>query len=1211
MADNLIFPMGFDLEKAVETAIKDWDGKYADKLEKAIQKRALGVKLRFDTKAFDNLDDVKRRLAELKITPLTPENKQAIQDLTRELKGLAKLMEKISSFKGVELPELQMAKAAKLRKDAELANEKLRLSQERVRQAEERLILSQQRAEQQAHRTGSAFNTQSGYLNRLIKRMAVYASFSYAGNFLTSVREVTAEFELQRVSLGAIIQDQIRANQLFSEIKSFALKSPVKILDLTKYTKQLAAYKIGVDELFETTKRLTDISVGLGVSMERIVLFYGQVRAKGWLTAQDLKQATEAGIPLTEELAKKLSAVNGELVTAGQVMDMISKRQISFEQVKEVFDDMTSAGGIFYNMQEKQGNTLYGMWAKLGDAASVMYEEIGNTGSVNSAMKATIQLLTDLMRNWQTVAQSMVSAGVALAGVALYKNIVKRGEAAAQNTVTKAIKARVNAQRELTVQTKIGTAADKAAAEAALKKARADEKAAIAAQKSAKWGSKFKSGLLSIGKSLASGALWSAAIAGVMALGNAIFGVSSKIDKVNEKLSDAMGEAHRLIRSNTDNFIRLAERVAGASVIDGSRDQKEALEELQRTFGNMIPQEELTIENLKRLRSGAENASEAYKTLTKSIESYIVQLQKQQAEEGIKNIYGPDLKNWKSNLTDNFIKEGLGLAEAEQFFGELDKILAEGTEKGAERYEGMAEKLEKVKKGERSEEYFMFELRGLVVKDALEQTLGDNKEMIDKMWDSLMKDKGRLRQETWMQKYIKDMLAETDSLTGVARAFDKISDSAKKLDEMKKRIKDFNDELIIYADTEEEVAKKTINLPEVLKDLGDTLNKAGIKVKVPIITTIIPEGGDKEFIEEQTRINQNIINLIHEIRDNEEIKEAFKEAGVEIKNEWFNVVEELNNGFAASNIDFSAIFTSLKNVSAPELKIRLSELQKMYQDFVPSNETVRQLKTKMFEISTSIEGLKMKDLKMYLWDGSGEIKKHLKDTKEQIEQHEKNVYMLQKTAARQLLTQGFVDAALLGEIEKSTRLIKALKEYYKFAEEYDPGELDKGRGTKSDPRLQNLKEEISLVQKLYNEYKQLEKQEGASKASADMRKMAGGTLDIFKEKYNIDLPTDAKDLTAALEILYAKMAQLPKKVFPALDKDLKELRWTIEKVNIDESQKQIESELKRLADRISRTKTAKEFYEKILSQTGDVELAANVAIHVYGCLLYTSPSPRA
>lgn len=162
----------------------------------------------------------------------------------------------------------------------------------------------------------SSYHNQTTYLSRLIQRMAAYAGVSYVSGFLTHVREVTAEFELQRISLGAIIQDKARANQLFEEIKTFALKSPVKILDLTKYTKQLAAYKIGVDELFDTTKRLTDISVGLGVSMDRIVLMYGQIRATGYLRASEVRQATEAGIPLVEELANKLSKANGESVAS-------------------------------------------------------------------------------------------------------------------------------------------------------------------------------------------------------------------------------------------------------------------------------------------------------------------------------------------------------------------------------------------------------------------------------------------------------------------------------------------------------------------------------------------------------------------------------------------------------------------------------------------------------------------------------------------------------------------------------------------------------------------------------------------------------------------------------------------------------------------------------------------------------------------------------
>lgn len=168
MADNLIFPIGFDLEKAVNEASKEWDSKYAGKLEKMLAKRPISVKLGFNTAKLDDLDDVRRRLAELKIEPITPENRAALKELVRELKELARIMEKVSNLRGIELPELQAAKAAKMRKEIEQADEKLRLSQERVRQAQERLTLSPKRAEQQAYKTRDAYHSQDGYISRHI-----------------------------------------------------------------------------------------------------------------------------------------------------------------------------------------------------------------------------------------------------------------------------------------------------------------------------------------------------------------------------------------------------------------------------------------------------------------------------------------------------------------------------------------------------------------------------------------------------------------------------------------------------------------------------------------------------------------------------------------------------------------------------------------------------------------------------------------------------------------------------------------------------------------------------------------------------------------------------------------------------------------------------------------------------------------------------------
>ena len=417
MADNLIFHIGFDLEKAVNDAGQDWSKKYAKKLEDLMAKRP--VRVRFD---FEKLEDVKTRLAQLKIEPVTPETKSAIKELARELQTLAKALEAVQKYSAARGGATADAvRASKIQLNAEKARSQAALTAQRAARAEANLAQARLRDARAAnvgtaatHAANKAYHEQAGYLQRLAQRMAAYWSVRQVGNFLTSVREVTAQFELQRVSLGAIIQDQNRANQLFAEIKSFALTSPLKILDLTKYTKQVAAYGFETEKLFDTTKMLADISVGLGVDMSRLTLFLGQVFATGYLRASEVRQATEAGIPLVDKLAKKLEELNGRAYTAAEVMDMISKRAISYEMVEQVFKDMTSAGGEFYNMQVKQSQTLFGMWSKLGDAAAIMYDQIGNTSSINAGMKFAIRSIESMMRNWKTTARVLDSVAVAM-----------------------------------------------------------------------------------------------------------------------------------------------------------------------------------------------------------------------------------------------------------------------------------------------------------------------------------------------------------------------------------------------------------------------------------------------------------------------------------------------------------------------------------------------------------------------------------------------------------------------------------------------------------------------------------------------------------------------------------------------------------------------------------------------------------------------------
>ncbi len=336
--------------------------------------------------------------------------------LNKEAKSIADITAKLQiQQQRLQSANIGSAKFNKIAEEVKRLTQELDKANKKMRELTGQTQSSAATQSAAVRQVSQEFQAQDGYVSRLLKRMAVYAGYSMATNFLTSIREVTAQFELQRISLGAIIQDQQKANQIFAEIKSFALTSPLKVLDLTKYAKQVAAYGFEADRIFDVTKRLADISVGLGVDMGRLTLAVSQIRAATVLKSSELRQLTETGLPILDLLSKKLTETQGKLVSAADVMDLISKRAISYEMVEEILYDLTDAGGMFYNMQVKQSQTLFGMWSKLGDAAAIMYDQIGNTSTVNAGMKTTMGLLESMMRNWKTTARVLDTVSVALA----------------------------------------------------------------------------------------------------------------------------------------------------------------------------------------------------------------------------------------------------------------------------------------------------------------------------------------------------------------------------------------------------------------------------------------------------------------------------------------------------------------------------------------------------------------------------------------------------------------------------------------------------------------------------------------------------------------------------------------------------------------------------------------------------------------------------
>ena len=318
--------------------------------------------------------------------------------------------------------DLRAAKAAAIQTKAEAsaaaARELARQRAARAAKAELDLANARERSANAARRHMTATLNMNGAMNSQLsivgqlrnEFLGLYPIYA-AQNFLRAVVDIGGELENQKIAMASILQDEGKATTIFNQIKKLAVASPFGVMDLNQYAKQLSAYSIPYNELYDTMKRLADISAGVGVDMGRIILAFGQIKAAKFLKGTELRQLTEANIPMVDKLAERFSKLEGRIVSAGEVLDMISKKKVTFEDVKDVLWELTDDGGMFHNMQEVLSESVKSKWKNLADAIDIMLGDIAE--SMGSTLKWTAESLTTLAQNWKEVVPFITAATAA------------------------------------------------------------------------------------------------------------------------------------------------------------------------------------------------------------------------------------------------------------------------------------------------------------------------------------------------------------------------------------------------------------------------------------------------------------------------------------------------------------------------------------------------------------------------------------------------------------------------------------------------------------------------------------------------------------------------------------------------------------------------------------------------------------------------------
>ena len=219
--------------------------------------------------------------------------------------------------------------------------------------------------------------------------LAGYFTFNFAGNMVKQIAQVRGEFQQLEVAFETMLGNKERSDALMAEVVQLASTTPFELQEVASGAKSLLAFGIEAEEIIPTLKSLGDVSAGLSVPIERLILNFGQIKTQAKLTGKELRDFNVAGVPIIAELAKNLGK------SEQAIQDMVSAGNIGFQEVADAFKSMSSEGGRFANLMDKQAKTIIGLQSNLRDAIDQMFNSIGESqeGAISSVLKTAISLV--------------------------------------------------------------------------------------------------------------------------------------------------------------------------------------------------------------------------------------------------------------------------------------------------------------------------------------------------------------------------------------------------------------------------------------------------------------------------------------------------------------------------------------------------------------------------------------------------------------------------------------------------------------------------------------------------------------------------------------------------------------------------------------------------------------------------------------------------
>lgn len=244
-----------------------------------------------------------------------------------------------------------------------------------------------------AEQSGQGIDKVMEKLNGLASIAGV--SFGAAGMaaFAKKIYEARSAMQDLESTMKVFLGSEEKAAKFTQELQNYAYWNMFEFTDLTEASTQLMAYGTATEDLIPIIDKLSNVATGTKKPLQDYIELFNKAKATGKVDANGLERWAAAGIVLKDELKKMNVEVSGSTVT--------------FKQLEQVLDKVTSDGERFGGLMMSQMDNLSASWGQLEDNFANMLNELGT--DLQDVFKGGIDFASTLIDNYDKIGKALAT----------------------------------------------------------------------------------------------------------------------------------------------------------------------------------------------------------------------------------------------------------------------------------------------------------------------------------------------------------------------------------------------------------------------------------------------------------------------------------------------------------------------------------------------------------------------------------------------------------------------------------------------------------------------------------------------------------------------------------------------------------------------------------------------------------------------------------